>query len=114
MPCILSSVHDPVALAATCRRLNLPAPEEGCVHLDDRAAAGWIIHLPGVRYPIVCDTLTGLIAYHPADNGFERYARVMRFLHHYYAIQAQRRQSLRWIRGRRPAARRPLRLVLAG
>ncbi len=91
MRCIVSSIHDPVALAVTCQRLNLPTPTDGCVHLDDQEASGWIVRLPGVRFPIVCNSLTGLIAYHPADNAFGRYARVMRFIHRYYEIHAQLR-----------------------
>lgn len=79
MPCIVTTLHDPVALAATCQRFNVPPPEQGCLHLDDQEASGWIVRLPGARFPIVCATLTGLIAYHPADNALERYARLMPF-----------------------------------
>ncbi len=93
MPVIVTTVHDPVALAATCRQLNLPRPKQGSVHLDNLEASGWIIRLPGVRYPIVCNTLTGLIAYHPDDNVFSRYARVMRYIHRFYDVQAQLRQG---------------------
>lgn len=114
MPCILTTVHDPVALAATCRRFNIPTPEEGCAHLDDREASGWIVRLPGVRFPIVCDTLTGLIAYHPADNAFGPYGRIMRCIHRYYDVKARLRQSPRRVLDRGPRARRPLRLILAG
>ena len=38
-----------------------------------------IVRLPGLRYPIVCDTLSGLIAYHPVDNAHHRYRHIMRF-----------------------------------
>lgn len=108
MPSIFTSVHNPVALAATCQRLNLPVPEEGCVHLDDQEASGWIVRLPGVRFPIVCDTLTGLIAYHPSDNAFGRYARIMRFIMRYYDVQAQLRRA-----DDRSLARRPISRMLA-
>lgn len=111
MPCILTSVHDPVALAATCRRLNLLSSAQGCVHLDDREASGWIIHLPGVRFPIVCDTLTGLIAYHPVDNAFGPYARIMRWIHRYYEVRARRHQSRHAVARRHPAMRPACRLV---
>ncbi len=94
MPCIITTVHDPVALAATCRRLGLPRPERGSVHLNDREPFGWIVRLPGVRFPIVCDTLTGLVAYHPHDNAFDRYAHIMRFILRYYEVRAlQQRQG---------------------
>ena len=55
--------------------------------------SGWIVHLPGVRFPIVCDTLTGLIAYAPWDNFHARYAHIMQFVHHYYAIQGRLRHG---------------------
>ena len=47
MPAIITTIHAPIALAATCRRLNLPAPAEGCVHLEAQEAFGWIVRLPG-------------------------------------------------------------------
>ncbi len=93
MPFIVTTVHDPVALAATCQRLNLSRPKQGSLHLDDLEASGWIVRVAGVRYPIVCNTLTGLIAYHPDDNVFSRYARLMRWVHRYYDVQAQLRQG---------------------
>jgi len=114
MPCIITTVHDPLALAATCRRLNLPPPQEGCAHLDDREASGWIVRLAGVRYPIVCDTLTGLIAYHPADNAFGPYARIMRFVYRVYAVQAERRQASNQPARYRPRIPMPLRSARVG
>lgn len=93
MPFILTTVHDPKALAATCRRFGSAPPVEGCVHLADLEVSGWVIRLAGLRQPLVCDTLTGRVAYHPADNAFGRYARIMRFLQRYYDVQAQQRQG---------------------
>jgi hypothetical protein len=72
MTFIVTSIHDPIALAANCARLHLPAPDQGQVRLDGDEVHGWIIHLPGLHSPIVCNTLTGLVAYHPSDNGFSR------------------------------------------
>jgi hypothetical protein len=116
MPCIITTVHDPVALAVTCRRLSLPRPELGTVHLDDREPFGWIVRLPGVRFPIVCDSLTGLIAYHPADNVFDRYARIMRWIYRCYDVAAQLRRGDQ-IANRAPIAsgyRRAARTAQAG
>lgn len=93
MPVITTSIHDPIALAATCRRLNLSAPEEGCIHLADQEAFGWIIRLPGVRFPIVCDTLTGFVTYHPYDNVFHRYRCIARFIFRYYDVRHQLRKQ---------------------
>ncbi len=108
MPRIVSTVHDPVALAATCRRLALPPPVEQDVQLDAEAVFGWVVPVPGVRHPVVCDTLSGLIAYHPGDNAHDRYARIMRFLERYYAIRAELRREDRSV------TRRSRRLVRTG
>ena len=79
MPCILTTVHSACALVITCQRLGLQPPKEGCVQLAHVEASGWIVHLPGLYAPLVCDTLTGLVAYHPRDNTFVPYGRIMRF-----------------------------------
>lgn len=93
MPYIVTSVHDPLALAATCRRFNLAPPAQGCIQLNDQEVTGWVVRLPGVRFPIVCNTLTGLIAYHPIDNAFGRYARLMKFVQRYYAERHRLQQG---------------------
>jgi hypothetical protein len=93
MPYIVTTVHDPRALAATCRRLHLPVPVEGRIEYDDQEAFGWIVRLPGVRYPIVCNTLTGLIAYHRRDNAFERFAPIMSFIYRYFAVQFEMKRA---------------------
>jgi hypothetical protein len=112
MPCIVTTVHDPVALAATCQCFGLRRPEQGCLHLADREASGWVVRLPGLHASLVFDTLTGLVAYHPRDNAFAPYGRIMRFIYRYYDVRAKlrrddtsaRRHSLR-PRDRRLAAR---------
>jgi hypothetical protein len=93
MPCIITSVHDPVALAATCRRLGLSPPENGCAQLGPMEACGWVVRLNGLDAPLVFDTLTGLVAYHPRDNGFVPYGRIMRFILRYYDIRAALRRG---------------------
>src|SRR5581483_11729331 len=98
MPVIVTTVHDPVALAATCARIGLAPPEEGRVCCDGREASGWVVRLSGLA-PLVFDTLSGLVRYHPRDNGHERYARIMRFIHRYYDVRAALRHG-----GGRPAA----------
>jgi hypothetical protein len=89
MPCIITTVHDPIALSATCRRLGLRPPREGCLNFDGREAFGWIVHLPGLHSTIVFETLTGLVAYHPRDNAFHPYGRIMRLILRYYDIRAE-------------------------
>ena len=101
MPRIVTTVYDPVTLAATCRRLGLPPPEEGCVRLDAEEVFGRVVRLTGLHGPLVFDTLTGLVAYHPRDNAFARYGRIVRFVLRYYDVRAALR------RGDPRAARRP-------
>jgi hypothetical protein len=113
MPFIVTTVHDPIALVATCRQANERRPQEGCIDLDGQQVSGWIIRLVGVRYPIVCDTLTGLIAYYPRDNAFRPYARIMSFIHRYYAVKAQLQQDDPRPARRNPATRNVRRPVLA-
>lgn len=87
MPSIVSSIHDATALRATCKQWKTSAPYYGCIQIDAQEAIGWVIRLRGVNSPIVCDTLTGLVTYHPHDNAFLPYRRIMRFIHGYYAIR---------------------------
>lgn len=112
MPFIVTSIHDPVALAATCRQLSLPAPKEGCIPLEAYEASGWIVRLPGVLYPIVCDVLTGLLAYHPRDNAFGRYAKIANFIRRYYDIRHRLRQGRDYPCAGRSAPRKFRRPVL--
>src|SRR5579871_2661620 len=104
MPCIVTTVHDPATLAETCRRLGLRLPEEGCLQLDQMEASGWIVQLSGLHAPIVFDTLTGLVAYHPRDNTFVPFSRIMRFILRYYDVRAKLRRP-----ERRPVVRTPAR-----
>ena len=39
---IQTKVHDPIAVAAACQRLNLAAPVQGTVHLYSGEATGFI------------------------------------------------------------------------
>jgi hypothetical protein len=109
MPFVLTTLHDPAALRATCRAIGLDPPTERVIRLDGREVFGWVVPLPGLRYSIVCNTLTGLIAYHPLDNAFGRYALLMRFVFRGYDLQAQlRRRPPHSVPGRR---RRPERVA---
>lgn len=93
MPRIVTTVHDPTALAATCRRLGLRPPEEGWVQLDTEKVFGWVVRLTGLHGLLVFDTVTGLVAYHPRDNAFVPYGRIMRLILKYYDIRAALRRS---------------------
>src|ERR1700738_1472551 len=95
MPIIVTTIHDPGALAATCRRLDLEPPTFNNLQFDRKEVSGWIVRLPGLPSPIVCDTLTGVLTYHPEGNTFHRYGRIMAFIHRYYDVRARLRQAHR-------------------
>ena len=73
-------MHDPSALAVRCDRLGLAPPVERSVGLATEEVFGWVVRLSGRRHPVVCDSLTGLVAYRPTDNAPDRYARRMCFV----------------------------------
>ena len=58
---IKTTVRDPLALAAACRRLGLAEPAHGTANLYSSEATGQVVYLPGWQYPIVIDTATGQI-----------------------------------------------------
>lgn len=98
MRCIVTTVHNPAALAATCQRFHVPAPQQGTVRLDGDEVFGWVVRLPGVRHPVVFNMLTGLAAYHPEDNAFCRYRRIIALIFRCYEIQARLRRDRQYCR----------------
>ncbi len=60
---IQTEIRDPVAVAAACQRLQLPAPVQGTIELFSGIASGLAVQLPGWRYPAVCETATGQVKY---------------------------------------------------
>ena len=100
---VLTDIHDPAALAETCRRLGLPPPEPGSVRLGGREASGWVVRVRGLRRPVVCDTRTGVVAYDPADNAHDRYAHLMSFVERCYEVRARLHRAETRRGGRKPA-----------
>ena len=68
-------------------------PQERAIRLDNEEPSGWVVRLPGLRFPVVCDVTTGLVGYHRRDNAYQPYACLMRFLHTVYAIQARLKRN---------------------
>jgi len=60
---IQTKVHDPLAVAAACRRLNLTEPVQGTAKLYSGEADGLVVQFPGWKYPAVIDPLTGTVRY---------------------------------------------------
>jgi hypothetical protein len=102
MPYVVTTLHDPAALVDTCQRLGLAAPVEGRFVYGTLEACGWVVRLPSLRFPVTCDTLRGLVAYHPVDNAHAPYGRLTRYLLCCYDAQARLRR-----RGPGPGRRLP-------
>ena len=108
MPRVVTSIHDPCALAVLGDRLGLAPPVERSVWLDTEEVFGWVVLLGDRRHPVVCDRLTGLVAYHPTDNAHDHYARRIRFVERYDDLRPKLRRGDRRpaISGGRRVARR--------
>ena len=60
---IEAQVRDPEALRSSCRRLGLDAPVHQTIKLFSAEATGHCVQLPRWRYPVVCDTDSGIVHY---------------------------------------------------
>ena len=60
---VKTEVRDPVAVAAACRRLELPEPVLGTARLFAEEVTGLLVKLPDWLYPVACDTATGELRY---------------------------------------------------
>src|SRR3954452_9358319 len=82
---IQTRVTDPAAVAAACRRLNLPEPVPGTAKLFSGEATGLLVRLPGWLYPVVVDTSTGHVAYDNYEGRWGDPKDLDRFLQAYAA-----------------------------
>jgi len=60
---IETQVRDPVAVKFACDRLGLPTPTTGTFSLYHSRESGLGVRLRHWRYPVVCDTTTGKLAF---------------------------------------------------
>jgi len=60
---IQTQVRDAAAVQAACRRLGLPAPEQGTVKLFSGEATGLAVKLPDWQYPVVAELSTGTLKF---------------------------------------------------
>lgn len=60
---IETKIHDLEALTAATQRMRLPPPSFEEVQLFNSRAIGHAVRLPEWRYPVVCDTQTGHVAF---------------------------------------------------
>jgi hypothetical protein len=85
---IQTKVHDPHAVAAACRRLNLAAPVQGTAKLYSGEAEGLVVQLPGWQFPAVIDPLTGTVRYDNFQGYWGDQAQLDRFLQAYAVEKA--------------------------
>ena len=86
---IQTKVHDPAAVAAACQRLELAAPVQGTAELFSGEATGLIVQLPDWQYPVVIDTLTGVVRFDNYGGHWGEQQHLDRFLQAYAVEKAK-------------------------
>lgn len=89
---IESRLHDLPTITAACQRLNLAAPTLGTAQLFSVEASGVLVRLPGWHYPVVIDTLSGLVRYDNYGGHWGEQSQLDRFLQA-YAIERCRLEA---------------------
>jgi hypothetical protein len=87
-----TKVHDPAAVAAACQRLKLTPPQHGSARLYSGEAEGLMVQLPGWQYPIVIDTLSGIVRYDNFEGRWGEQQHLDRFLQ-LYAVERAKREA---------------------
>ncbi len=80
---IQTQVRDAAAIQAACRRLHLDPAVHGTAKLFSGQATGWIVPLPGWRYPCVFDTQSGEARYDNFKGRWGDQAELEKFLQAY-------------------------------
>jgi len=89
---IQTEVRDPLAVAAACLRLGLPAPTEGTATLFEGRATGLLVKLPDWLYPVVIDVAAGRVRYDNYGGQWGRPEELGRFLQA-YALERARSEA---------------------
>ena len=82
-------LYDPIAVAAACQRLNLAPPQHGTAQLFSGEAVGLMVQLPDWQFPIVIDTLTGIVHYDNYQGIWGAQEHLDRFLQLYAVERAK-------------------------
>ena len=85
---IKTEVRDPLAIAAACRRLNLPEPTAGIAKLYSAEVTGLLVKLPEWSYPVVCDTANGELHFDNFNGSWGLQEHLDRFLQAYAVEKA--------------------------
>ncbi len=89
-----TEIRDPVALASACRRLGLQQPVQGEAELFVEKARGWIVSLPGWRYPVVIDTDARQLHYDNYNGAWGEQSQLDRLLQA-YAVEKSKLEARR-------------------
>ena len=89
---VQTRLTDATAIAATCKRLELPEPTQGTVEFYSGTASGLLVQLPGWQYPAVIDTASGEVRYDNFEGRWGEQAHLDRFLQA-YAVEAVRLEA---------------------
>jgi hypothetical protein len=89
---VQTQVRCPVAVAAACQRLQLPAPVEGTAKLYSGEATGLLVQLPGWKYPLVIDTAQGTVQLDNFQGQWGAEEKLQQFLQ-MYAVEKVRREA---------------------
>lgn len=89
---IQTEVRDPAAIRSACDRLQLPLPVHGTARLFTTEATGLLVQLPRWRYPVVCQTETGTLAYDNYRGAWGEQIHLDRFLQG-YAVEKTRLEA---------------------
>jgi hypothetical protein len=91
---IQTQLRDPVAVQAACTRLGLAQPEQGAFQLYSSTATGLAVRLPNWRYPVVCRTDVGELAFDNFHGAWGDIVQLHRF-QQAYAIEKARLEARR-------------------
>ncbi len=86
---IQTKLHDPVALAAACRRLGLAEAVHGTAKLFSGEATGLMVRLPGWTYPAVIDAQSGSVQFDNFEGAWGEQQHLDRFLQAYAVEKAK-------------------------
>jgi len=86
---IETEVRDQAAVRAACRRLGLPQPTHGTTKLFSGEVAGLAVQLPDWRYPVVCQTESGIVQFDDYHDRWGSRAELDRFMQAYAVEKAK-------------------------
>ena len=85
---IEGQIRDPEALRLACRRNALEPPVHGTAKLFAVKATGYLVNLPRWRYPVVCDTDSGIVHYDNYEGHWGEQAELDKLVQRYTVEKA--------------------------